>query len=206
MFIVPDLFTPYLQGVEAGRQANWDDLNQYNKVQAGQLTNMFNLATFSPRANALYNADQQQRLSNQFSQDTYNNQVAMDNYATLMGYGNAARSMGALPPDLARSGQLGNLYNSTDVVGTAYRDAQTDAAMRREQTAAQWDMYQQLLAQRMAGAMPTAATPSTAPGTMPISALAADPMQIPNTTVTNAASTVNYSVPDMATPYPARRP
>lgn len=71
-FIIPDIFSPYVQGVETARQANWQDLENYNKVQAQQLANAFALATFSPRADLPYTQAEQARLKQAYDVDTYN--------------------------------------------------------------------------------------------------------------------------------------
>lgn len=55
----------YIDGRERAIQANWNDLNQFNQVQAGQMSNAFAADTFSDRVsgvksqarNAWYNAD-----------------------------------------------------------------------------------------------------------------------------------------------------
>lgn len=54
MFIIPDLFTPYINGREMAIQRNWQDLSNYNNTQAGQLNNAFNFMTLAPRTNAVY--------------------------------------------------------------------------------------------------------------------------------------------------------
>lgn len=64
MIIIPDLFTPYIQGRELGIERNWNDMNNFNKVQAGQLDNMFNLATFGPKVNREYEQTERDALSN----------------------------------------------------------------------------------------------------------------------------------------------
>lgn len=70
-FIIPDIFTPYLQGMETARQANWQDIANYNQAQAQQLQNAFNLATFSPRADLPYTQAEMARLNQAFAEDTY---------------------------------------------------------------------------------------------------------------------------------------
>lgn len=54
MIIIPDLFTPYIEGRERAIDRNWNDMTQFNQVQKGQLDNMEALATFGPRVNATY--------------------------------------------------------------------------------------------------------------------------------------------------------
>lgn len=43
---IPDLFSAYIRGRQQAIQDNWNDLNQYNKVEAGQLANGMTMATF----------------------------------------------------------------------------------------------------------------------------------------------------------------
>ena len=76
MLIIPDLFTPYMEGVETARKANWDDLNQYNNVQEGQLSNAYNMATFSPRVNKAYEETDAAALANLFNERTLDSRVA----------------------------------------------------------------------------------------------------------------------------------
>lgn len=45
------LLPGYVQGQRMANQDNWNDLNQYNKVQEGQLANAFLEATWTPRVN-----------------------------------------------------------------------------------------------------------------------------------------------------------
>lgn len=75
MIIIPDLFTPYVEGVELARKANWDDLNNYNKVQKGQLDNLFELATFSPKVNREYESTDKLALENLFNEETFQNRM-----------------------------------------------------------------------------------------------------------------------------------
>lgn len=42
------LMPSFLQGYRAAREDNWDDMQQYNKAQAGQFENAWNEATFEP--------------------------------------------------------------------------------------------------------------------------------------------------------------
>lgn len=124
MLIIPDLFTPYLEGTERGRQANWDDLNQYNRVQAGQLQNMLDLATFSPRVNAQYDAETAAKLRNQLALDTHD-------YDVSLGYSRARGNQLAL--EGAEAAHPGNLAAQTALSGAwqrgapAYSQAQVDA-------------------------------------------------------------------------------
>lgn len=63
-FVIPDLFTPYIEGREKAIDRNWNDLNQYNTVQKNQLGNLFDLATFSPRVNQEYERLTESALKN----------------------------------------------------------------------------------------------------------------------------------------------
>ena len=46
----------FVEGERMAVQDNWNDLNQYNKVQAGQLENAFTEQTFNPRMQIVYDA------------------------------------------------------------------------------------------------------------------------------------------------------
>lgn len=81
MIIIPDLFTPYLSGVEMARKANWEDLQNYNQVQKGQLDNLLGFATFSPKVNKEYETTDQLALGNLFKELTFNNALARDQVA-----------------------------------------------------------------------------------------------------------------------------
>ena len=50
------LLPGYMQGERQAVQDNWNDLNQYNKVQAGQLQNMFDENVMRPRMNMVEDA------------------------------------------------------------------------------------------------------------------------------------------------------
>lgn len=75
MIIIPDLFTPYLEGVELARKANWEDLKNHNNVQKGQLDNLFGLATFSPKVNAEYEKTDKAALENLFNEENFQNKL-----------------------------------------------------------------------------------------------------------------------------------
>lgn len=80
--IIPDLFTPYLNGVRLARQDNWNDLQQYNQVQQQQLRNAEAMATFSPRVNREYEATDRAALENMFNEYTLPSRVAANLYQT----------------------------------------------------------------------------------------------------------------------------
>lgn len=44
----------FVEGERMAVQDNWNDLNQYNRVQAGQLQNAFDEAVFQPRIDMMY--------------------------------------------------------------------------------------------------------------------------------------------------------
>lgn len=46
----------YMQGYRMAVQDNWNDLNQYNQVWKGQLSNLFDEATFTPAVD-MFNAN-----------------------------------------------------------------------------------------------------------------------------------------------------
>ncbi len=46
----------FVEGERMAVQDNWNDLNEYNKVQAGQLENAFTEQTFNPRMQIVYDA------------------------------------------------------------------------------------------------------------------------------------------------------
>lgn len=68
MIIIPDLFSPYVEGVETARKANWHDLTNYIDVQEGQLGNLKSLATFDAEVNKAYEDLDAQALENMMSQ------------------------------------------------------------------------------------------------------------------------------------------
>lgn len=54
------LLPGYMQGERQAVQDNWNDLNQYNKAQAGQLQNMFDENVMRPRMQMVMDAARQQ--------------------------------------------------------------------------------------------------------------------------------------------------
>lgn len=86
--ILPNIFTPYIEGRERAIAANWNDRNQYNQVAQGELSNAFAYNTFDSRvatvdANA-QTAQNRATVSNletairQFQQPQFLNQAAVD--------------------------------------------------------------------------------------------------------------------------------
>lgn len=64
MFVIPDLFTPYVEGRELGIKRNWDDMQNYNAVERGQLDNAKALATFNADVNRAYEILNQLGMAN----------------------------------------------------------------------------------------------------------------------------------------------
>ena len=70
--VIPDLFTPYLNGRRRAVADNWQDLTNYNTVQRNQLFNLRDLGTLSADINRAYEVTDQialQNLSNQYQLD-----------------------------------------------------------------------------------------------------------------------------------------
>lgn len=70
--VIPDLFTPYLNGRRQAIADNWQDLSNYNTVQQNQLSNLKDLGTLSADINRAYEITDQlalQNLSNQYQLD-----------------------------------------------------------------------------------------------------------------------------------------
>lgn len=82
---LPDLFTPYMEGREAAINRNWTDLEKYNNVQKGQLSNLFELATFAPKANREYEQTEKIALENiGTGMDTFLKQLGLPGAAALV--------------------------------------------------------------------------------------------------------------------------
>jgi hypothetical protein len=54
----------YVQGERQAVEDNWRDLNEYNRVQAGQYENAFTGATFNPRLSMMTDAANNSRMQN----------------------------------------------------------------------------------------------------------------------------------------------
>lgn len=70
--VIPDLFTPYLNGRRQAIADNWQDLSNYNTVQQNQLSNLEDLGTLSADINKAYEVTDHialQNLSNQYQLD-----------------------------------------------------------------------------------------------------------------------------------------
>lgn len=67
----------YMQGERMAVQDNWNDLNQYNKVQAGQIQNAFDEAAFNPRLSSLMNAAEQTDYQTDMARMTRDTSAAM---------------------------------------------------------------------------------------------------------------------------------
>lgn len=110
MLIIPDLFTPWIEGREAAINANWNDLLKYNQVQGGQLQNLESLGTLDANINRAYEDLNRVALDNDYNamtldaraaqqmykaqQDAYNTRQAarMDSYYQNMQPGVEARA------------------------------------------------------------------------------------------------------------------
>lgn len=85
-----NLLPGYIQGRQKAIEDNWNDLNQYNKVQSGQIQNAFNEATFAPRVdmvNTNANMGQLGYLNDLWT--TQLNQARMPGLMTQVGVQNA---------------------------------------------------------------------------------------------------------------------
>lgn len=78
------LLPGYVQGERQAIADNWNDLNQYNQVQSGQMQNAFDEAMFNPRLSMGYDAAANSRMG------VYNN--GMDLNVKRMGYPGAMQS------------------------------------------------------------------------------------------------------------------
>ena len=119
MIIIPDLFTPYVEGVETARRANWDDLNNYNQVQKGQLDNMFNFATFSPRVNREYEETDKVALQNLFNEEAFQSKLLQELYnAERLRQQAANYARQAAGVGLRGGSRSGNAAGTTGTTGT----------------------------------------------------------------------------------------
>lgn len=59
MATIPDLFSGYINGREKAIQSNWTDLSNYNSTLGGQIQNAYNMATFDPAVNNVWNTAKQ---------------------------------------------------------------------------------------------------------------------------------------------------
>lgn len=125
MLIIPDLFTPYMEGVETARKANWDDLNQYNSVQGGQLENAYNMATFSPRVNKAYEETDAAALANLFNERTLDSRVAANVFDTRKKAWDDQLTGTVMPGVLAQQGALSQeRQNTAPTWANAYSQAE----------------------------------------------------------------------------------
>lgn len=91
MIIIPDLFTPYIEGREKAIDRNWNDIKNYNKEQKNQLSNLKDLATFSPEVNKKY--DERDKTLYEAREAARTDQV---NEALQPGRAAVARSLGGM--------------------------------------------------------------------------------------------------------------
>ena len=71
------LLPGYIQGERMAVQDNWNDLNQYNQVQSGQIQNAYDEAVFNPRVNMLYDQAELSSLGVDTSRMNYDVNRAM---------------------------------------------------------------------------------------------------------------------------------
>lgn len=67
----------YVEGQRNAIKDNWDDLQNYNTVQAGQIQNAFDEATFHPRIEMFRDQEVNSRLGRAMNEMTYARQEAM---------------------------------------------------------------------------------------------------------------------------------
>lgn len=79
MIILPDLFTPYIEGRQQAIKDNWADIQNYNDEQAAQIKNAFDIATFSPTVNRVYDASYQDAMKTMELSDTYQGRIDAQN-------------------------------------------------------------------------------------------------------------------------------
>lgn len=128
------LLPGYMQGERQAVQDNWNDLNQYNKVQAGQLQNMFDENVMRPRMQMVWDAMRQQNYgTTAMGQDLFMKSLGLprgmmqEMYATAnfwpmkqmqhaMTQQLYGRAMGAGEPSQAK-GQQGDLLRQAAMLG-----------------------------------------------------------------------------------------
>lgn len=126
--IIPDLFTPYLNGMRLANQDNWNDLQQYNQVQQQQLRNAEAMATFSPRVNREYEATDRAALENMFSEYTLPSRVAANLYQTRRAARTDNLEEAALPGVYAQQAALSQgRVNTAPAYGQARSQAEVAA-------------------------------------------------------------------------------
>lgn len=104
----PDLGTPYIQGRENAIQANWNDLNQYNAVQAAQQANLYNALTFD---NRLTQSDYDTQIRGSQANTAYYDDLL--NAATLNDRVAQSRYNTQLQQAAANTAYYDNLLNTT---------------------------------------------------------------------------------------------
>lgn len=108
------LMPGYIQGERMAVQDNWNDMNQYNQVQSGQIQNAYDEAVFNPRVNMLYD---QADLSG----------LGVDN--SRMNY------------DVNRAMQPGRMFQATNFSGLQPLLAPLQGAAQIRQAQAAFDMF-----------------------------------------------------------------
>lgn len=104
LYMPIDLFTPYINGRQNAINQNWNDLNQFNTVQSGGLTN------------------EAQQLKNWFTQDTYGDRLSDSAAQADI---NQNKALGTdLQAQIAQTGQPGAVAQAGSL--SAYQQALAD--------------------------------------------------------------------------------
>lgn len=84
---VGKLLPGYMQGERQAIQDNWNDLNQYNKAQAGQLQNMFDENAMRDRLNMMHDAAIERGIQREaMGWDLWAKVLGVPRYAAQEGY------------------------------------------------------------------------------------------------------------------------
>lgn len=92
MLILPDFFTPYMNGVETARKANWDDLNQFEKVRKERVLNDGREVSFWDNAQQVRNKADAGLIANSNALLTYKQNEARHPW-TMQGIDDAGRAL-----------------------------------------------------------------------------------------------------------------
>ena len=85
--MVGRLLPGYMQGERQAIQDNWNDLNQYNKAQAGQLQNMFDENAMRDRLNMMHDAAIERGIQREaMGWDLWAKVLGVPRYAAQEGY------------------------------------------------------------------------------------------------------------------------
>ncbi len=119
MLIIPDLFTPYIEGRETAINRNWQDMANYNSVQADQMNNFYNLATMSPRINNQWYGADNAMIQNRLNRANFPLGIA-NTIAQIYGLQGAGPYIGESAAALQRN----NINRYNDWTGAAALGAQ----------------------------------------------------------------------------------